>query len=65
MTHGPHDLIEHDVLYRFSKFGGRSSHAVGVVIFFVVHDGCLCVLVVWLSHLLSLTPHSGRQSIRG
>ena len=65
MTHGSHDLIEHDVLYRFSKFGGRSLHAVGVVIFFVVHDGCLCVLVVWLSHLLSLTPHSGRHWIKG
>ena len=33
-THGPLDLIEHDSLYKFSKFGGRSSHAVHVMIFF-------------------------------
>ena len=33
-THGPLDLVEHDSLYKFSKFGGRSSHAVHVVIFF-------------------------------
>ena len=65
MTHGPLDLIEHDLLYTFSMFGSRSSHAVRVVVFFVVHDGCLCVLVVWLSHLLSLTPHRGRQSVSG
>ena len=53
MTHGPHDLIEHDVLYRFSKFGGRSSHAVGVVIFFL---WCMmAVFVCWLYGCLTFS----------
>ena len=34
VTHGPLDLIEHDLLCTFSMFGSRSSHAVRVVVFF-------------------------------
>ena len=61
VTHDPHDFLEHTSLYTFSKFGGRSSHAVRVVIFFVVHDGCLCVLVVFVSPSLS---HSSQLKAR-
>ena len=64
LNHRPLDLIEHDSLYKFSKFGGRSSHAVRVVILFL---WCMmAVFVCWLygclTFSLSLLTVEGRLS---